>query len=827
MNLFPLPKALENVYDSDSLIYYNDDTFYYNKKVKKSLIDDIKNRELFILTGYYTPNIPYWKRSWEAPKKKNKPILHLLGRGKQTGKIKFKVENFLPYCYVNSEHGEYKTYLGNPVEKMYFECNPIVVGMYRKECEKKNLPQPYEADVLFIDRFLIDCGEFFKPKEVLDLNVGIFDIETNFPVDESIISFSINDGNSVYHNSIYRTSHGSLIKDLWKRLKEFDVITGWNVDFDASHTEKEIRKLTGDKGYRLHHDVGVIDLMEVTKRMWARQIKGSWSLDNTGYRIAGEKKVQIDKNPRELSEDELEKYNNRDVVLPKIIDDITGGLECFFSMAWMSHTRLENTDLVTKIDDIELLNVYHKAGVVLNSKPPYSQKPKGNKARYKAADPQAKHGVYDNIMAFDLKHAYPWASRAVNATAETIDSNGKYLAPNGVRFNDGESVFIDALEEIMDERAKAKKKMNEYKEKENDKLYKKYKSIDFALKTQAAAFSHGEFGYWRSRMKNYDVAEAITQTAKELIFHTMDILEFLGFPWVYEHTDSSYVICPKDRKYELIDLVNSITDDYCEERGYRVNAELEYEDFYPIGYIHSPARKVLVPEGIEIEDRDNWLVTGMNFMRSETPEVLADIEENLVMMALQRKSKNTMIDYLIKRIKNIDKLPQHELGLSKPLNKDVSKYGGTNSDGRTIPVPYHIKAYMRANKGYGFELEVGEKFMILPIITDSWKGVNKIRRNKVDMAFPLDGELPDCYKVDYEKYLESNLIGKIYSLFDMSKKELFNEIKCYIPNIEKGNEIIWKAKKEVARQKRIEKHKRELLKKAKKKEKKAKKNARK
>jgi len=819
MKLLKLPESLTTFYDDDSLVYYDDETFYYNHKVDEDLVSDIENKELFLITGYYTPTIPEWKKKYEAHKPENKPTLHLIGKGKKSGKVSVKVENFLPYCYIDDEFGEYKTYLKKPVEKIYFECNPTVVGMYRKACEEKNMQQPYEADVLFIDRFYIDCGEYFKPKEVPELNVGIFDIETNFPVDNSIISFSINDGSSVYHNSIHRVTHRELIQDLWDRLKTFDVITGWNVEFDTKHTENEVRKLIGDKSYRLHHDVGIIDMMMITRRMWAKEIKGSWSLDNAGYRIAGEKKVKIDKHPRELPPDELEKYNNRDVVLPKIIDDITGGLECFFTTAWMSHTRLENTDLVTKINDIELLNVYHKAGIVLNSKPPYSQKPTGTEAQYAAADPQAKPGIYDNIMSFDLKHAYPWASRAINATAETIDPKGKYVAPNGVRFNDGESVFINALEHIMDERSKAKKQMYYYLDKGNEKLYKKYKYIDFALKTQAAAFSHGEFGYWRSRMRNYDAAEAITQTAKGVIFHTMKILSFLGFPWVYEHTDSAYVICPKERKEELIDLVNSIVNEYCTEQGYKVPAELEYEDFYPVGYIHSPARKVLVPEGVDITNNDDWLVTGMNFMRSETPEVLADIEEHLVMMSLQKKPTSDLMKYLIDRVKTIDKYPDHELGLVKPYNKKISDYGKKKKDGTKGSIPYHIKAYIKAHEEYGLDLNVGEKFMILPIITKEWSGVNVVKRSKVEIAFPLDSELPDQYKIDYEKYLEANLFGKIYGLFNMTKKDLFIEIRKYIPNINEADEIVEKAKQEVARQKKIEKFKRERLKEIKKKEK--------
>lgn len=802
MKLEPLPKCLRSQFDDDSLIYEDDHEFYYNQGVSKELVNDIKNREFQVYTGYYTP------KAFNKPQAKSRdyaPTIYLIGRGRKSGKVKVKVQNYFPYCYINEKDGEYRTYLGSPVKKLIFKCNPRAIKEFRDERRKRKRDDPLEADVPFVRRFLCDTYPYFQPKDYIKPKIAIFDVETNFPINDDIISFSINSGEEVYHNNIYKEKNKEkLILDLYERLKEYDVVTGWNVSFDIDRLEEELKKLLGYT--KINHDVAIIDLLSTTKKMWARQIKGSWSLDNAGKQIAGEEKIDIDEYPRELSSEKLEKYNNQDVILPKKIDDIVGGIECHITLSWMAHCKLEDTEITTVLNDISMLRAYHHAGKVLPSKPSWGQKPDDDEPGYQAADPEARPGVYSNVVALDIKHAYPWAAQAVNATPETKDDNGKYQAPNGVRFNNGKSVFISTLDSLMEERAKAKANKKKYDEEGNDELFKKWKYIDFALKTQAAAFSHGEFGYWRSRMRDYRVAEAITQTTKNFIFYMMDKLEEVGFPWVYSHTDSIYVKCKKKDIDKLLKAVELIVDSYCEDKGYRKNAILEFEDFYYRVYIHSPARNVLIGKRKDIDNSDEWTnppnkVTGMNFMRSETPEALAEIEQELIKLALKKKSKSVLWKRLVELIRNLDKYDSTELGIIKPLNKPVSEYGRTLQDGSLGGVPYHIKALLKARDEYGYDVGVGEKFMIIPVITNKVSGSRVIRREKVEIAYSIKTGLLKDYDIDYENYVKANLIGKISQFFEIDEDLLMETIREYIPNIEKCKEIIELAEEEIRKKK--------------------------
>lgn len=1140
MILDKLPAPLSKDYDSNSLVYIDDDHFFYNESVDEALVEDLKNNEFQIYTGYYLPKVPKWKK-WLAKKKSTKPKLYLIGRGKRSGKQKVKVEEFLPYCYMYDENGDYKTYLGEQVEKIIFECNPRAIGDLRQEYEKKCPSKiPFEADIPFVRRFLCDTKGTFTPKEIIKPYVGIIDVETNFPINDKIISFAINDGKDIYFNSYKLSeSYEDLIMDLWERAKQFDIITNWNVEFDIDRIDEAYKEVTGEYD-TLKRYTGLFNLGRGTvKKLYGKEIRGSWSLANAGLQIAKTGKVDLDeRKPKDLPHDKLIEYNCVDVIVPEEINEVLGVLDCHVALSWLVQCKIEDTERTDIIDDISLLTTYHKEGIVLPSKPPYSQKPKGTDPSYAAAKPLAREGVYHGILKFDVEQAYPTAVVAVNSTPETKDPNGKLEAPNGVRFNTNNSVFIKALKNILNQKADTKAKRNEASKKygKEHPITKQLGYIYFAIKTQAAAFSHGEFGYWRSRMKDYDVAGAITSTAKEFIFYIMEQCDKFGTKWIYQHsvlgdtpilvkennnidiksikeiynsdisktyvwsdkgwtkikrairhkrdsdiyrtitrqgivdttdyhslldenaneitpkdikvgdrllhnkfnqvatnisidkdiawlygffmaegstnfydygvgrgkyqwkidnkdirklkkchnilnekfgfyskildtrkssnvwrlvpkknektkqpirdlyrlfrnkfydmdsmkkvpteilnsnsktmesfldgynsgdgthsikyknrhlcftgksktemlglvyileqlgydynlcdktnaktrnyydiwitskeknnnsgnhllkkdnavkkiykikcddkyvydletenhhfhagignmivhnTDSVFVNSPEEDKEDIIDILKKLGDNYCRRKGYTVNFNLDFEDYYPVGYIHTAARNVLVPDIKRIddypEDPDAWEVTGMNFMRSETPEELANIEIELIKRAMKGYSKDNLLKYLKKRIETLYEVDSTKLGIIKPLNKSINKYGGTRKDGGKCPIPYHIKALLRANEDYDFMVEEGEKFMIIPIITDEVKGVRKIRRQKIEIAYPIKSGLPSQYKIDFENYLSGNLIGKVYKLFDMKKSELMKEVRNCIPNIDIADEILEKA----------------------------------
>jgi hypothetical protein len=87
--------------------------------------------------------------------------------------------------------------------------------------------------------------------------------------------------------------------------------------------------------------------------------------------------------------------------------------------------------------------------------------------------------------------------------------------------------------------------------------------------------------------------------------------------------------------------------------------------------------------------------------------------------------------------------------------------------------------------------------MVLPILTNETTGIRKIKRVQNYMAFPISEGLPDQYDIDYELYLKSNLYGKINKLFDIPEDILEECVRDYIPNIDKANNIVKRAKNDI------------------------------
>jgi len=811
MTLLPLPQALENCFDKKSLIYESDSIIYYNTEFDKELLKDIIDHEFMIYNGTYRHN---YERDYTD--------LLFVGRGRNCGKKVFKVQNFYPYCWIESEEDTHKSFMGKPLERLIFYAEPKIVSKYRDNCLRTCKPVPYEADVTFVSRFLIDTYDFFKPKDYIEPKIGILDIETNFPVNSNIISFALNGyDNYFYYNSYFSEDNKyKLILDLYTQILQYDIITNWNVDFDIVETlkpkidflrdfmtlleerksilrEDYIREITiklqlisqegfelvisalteygfikEENGYiyllksidtDLEFVLSPLDLKDISKKMHGREIQGRWSLDNAGKILCGINKVEIEgkKYPREFSEDELFAYNTRDCVIPEIIDNYLGGTLCHIILAWSLQSIIRDTLVTAILNDIALLRAYHKEGVVLNSR---AYNVEEDDETYLAAEPDAIPGVYLDENELDLHAAYPSAVIAINSACETKDPNGKYIAPNGIRFNDKYSIFIKTLKELLIERDTVKTKMNTIPK--DDPEYKKYKSIDFALKTQVAAFSHGIFGWKSSRMRDLEVADAITATVRELLNFITIELGKLGYQWNYKHTDSIYFSAPKGKGKEISEILNKQISIYCDNKGYSIIPHLDYKGYHPKAYIHSAARNVLVDE------QGNWEPTGMNYDRSEYPTPLAEIEKNLIKLKLDFKSNEEIIQILKDMVLNLKNISTRELGIIKPLTKKISKYGKTK-DGILIGLPYHIKAIQLAEDEYGFTVKVGEKFQVIPIFTEEFEGVRVKRRKRVFMAYPLEEELPKPYKVDMENYLRSNLWGKICTIFgDIKAKDL-------------------------------------------------------
>jgi len=803
--LKPLPKGMQ--LSPYSELYYTHDAIYYDPRLPASLIDDLKSKAVMVYTGWYKFN-PSFKY----------PVIYLLGRSQHYGKFYLRIGGFRPYCYVPSSNGSYRSIFGDRLEKIELDRSPPEkIRFLRLQSIRQKKGQPYEADIPFVRRFLIDVNGLFKSQEPLDLHVLILDIETNYPVSDDIISYAANKlwKKELKCITLQDTNKWDLMIELLADILECDIITGWNIKFDINHITKPLetiafalkaamqnsyseqdlknhiaKYLTPEEARQIvdsliehkllaqkdncikpadniprflieelldpYKIAAIVDMKDLTKKMIGKELK-SWSLENAGRELVGIIKHLHTRHVRELSYDDLIAYNVIDTIIPEEIEAVYGPILYHIYLAWLLQCRIEDTEIHSVVNDIVMLNEYKRHNIILPSKNLTKQK-----SGYKAAEPFGLKGVYRDIIAIDLKAAYPSCVLALNASIETKDPKGDIVAANGLRFNRNKSVFVEALKRIMQAREQIKAKL---KAETDEARRRKLDIMQRALKTQAAAFSHGIFGYQYSRLFSEDIAEAITSTVRSILDNARRTLEKNGYKVIYAHTDSLYILGGKQEIDRVIELANKSVEEYVRARGYLYTPKFEFKDFYEKGYIHSPARNVMVREDGE------WVVTGMNLIRSDAPDFLQDLERKIIELYLEGHKKDEILAEVISILKHLDEKSPDYLGIPKPLKKKPEAYKVKSA---------HIKAVLNAIAEYGLDINVGEKFLMLP--------VKRLKNGEKGYIAFRYGEWPDGYEIDYLEYVRSVVLGKVAIMLDVNPKDLKKKFEEELKPVYVGDE---------------------------------------
>ena len=605
---YTLKKLNSPEFDKDSLIYIDDYTLGYNSGVRQSVIDDIKSNNIQIYDGTY-----------RYDEKTRRTTIYLFGRGKESGRITLKIENFYPYYW---EHSTVKDAIdkdGKPVEKIIVKSYPKRV----REIKEKKLMRgreedvPLEADIPFVERFRIDMYDFFKSKEIINPRVCILDVETNHPVNDDLISLSYSiDWGEIKHINIRNNKHfeEDMMK-FWAELRDINFIISYNKPYlskkkEQNFDEEKIKtfftkyhkyyqqvknafKIEGKKLFnydeliltlslRLKYfspseakriikllqladvikiednEVSLndyeldffgfifLDYLPIVKKMIRKDLP-NYKLETVCNFILGEGKAkEPDVWPRELDDEKLRIYNDQDVKLLIDLEEAIGAFEYHIFANWWNQINIFDTIELFRLNDYVLLRECHNWGIVLPSKI------RRKRRDYSAADPFAMPGFYRDILAYDVKSMYASIVIALNASPITKREDGEIVAANGIRFTRDKNVFVETLKTFLKQREEYKQLLRSSKH--GTKEWRRYNHIQLILKDQAASF-YGMYGYSSSRVKDEDIAEAITSTAREILGVIKESADKLGLEVVYMHSvtpDTPILI-----KYNnIIDIIN-------------------------------------------------------------------------------------------------------------------------------------------------------------------------------------------------------------------------------------------------------------------------------
>jgi DNA polymerase elongation subunit (family B) len=510
-------------------------------------------------------------------------------RGFDKGMPVNKKVPYAPYVFLeNNQPSEYKTLDGKNVFKYDFDCLNDArefVNNNKTVANRKVYGLTQFAYLYIFDNFKGEIN--YDPRMI---RVGTLDIECaadeGFPdiqkADKPITAITIRFrgksfvfGCGDFHTNdekIYYfkcRDEVELILEFIKcwRALEFDVVTGWNIEFfDIPYLVNRIKSVTSEalakklspwgilhekkvefkgKENQSYSPVGisVLDYYQLYRKFTFGN-QESYKLDYIAQIELGEKKIDYSEygSLLELYKNNYQKfieYNIYDCVLVDRLDDKLKFLEQVFALAYDAKVNYNDTMTTVRPWDIIIHNYLLEKNVVI----PPMENHVINETLVGGYVKEPQIGLSKWVVSFDLNSLYPHLIMQYNISTETfcdrmhpsdwhsIDAllNGEFdggdvkysYAANGCYYRKDKQGFLpELMEKMYNDRTKYKKLMIEAKQRfeksksfEDEKLVARYHNMQMAKKIQLNS-AYGALGNQYFRWFNFNHAEAITTSGQ-------------------------------------------------------------------------------------------------------------------------------------------------------------------------------------------------------------------------------------------------------------------------------------------------------------------------
>ena len=387
-----------------------------------------------------------------------------------------------------------------------------------------------------------------------------------------------------------------------------DVVTGWNTQiFDLPYLMVRIKRILGEdrvkdlSPWRIVNEKTITmngrehltaDIYGVSNldyydlyRKFTYSTQESYKLDYIAQQELGRKKLETgyETFKEHYTEDwqSFVEYNVIDVELVDALEDKMKLIELVITMAYDAKCNFTDIFSAVRTWDCILYNHLWNQNLIVQQKETHEGRTIAG-AYVKEPTP----GKYDWVVSFDAASLYPSIIMSLNISPETkigrlesypsvdsiiakrvdIQNDGYAHAANGVVFRKEKQGFLPALmEKMYDDRVtykkmmiEAKKRYEETKNKEDEKLIARYHNLQLAKKIQLNS-AYGALGNQYFRWFNFNHAEAIT-TSGQLSIRWIErkMNEFMNK--LLKTTDKDYVIASDtDSIYvEMIDVVHAV-----------------------------------------------------------------------------------------------------------------------------------------------------------------------------------------------------------------------------------------------------------------------------
>jgi len=373
----------------------------------------------------------------------------------------------------------------------------------------------------------------------------------------------------------------------WIAERDPDLLTAWNVDFDAPYVIERMNKI-GANPARLsplgdsyvHHWEGarmkgrsIYDLLGGYKNNSWGELR-SYSLDYVAGEELGASKIEHDEGYFEMFETNPEllvNYNAKDTRLTVGINEKAGVIE--FRDNLRKQVGVDFEDTVNNYQFVEMMvrrKLKERGEAAPTASPEDGEKYEGGFV----VDPY--EGVARNVMGIDVESLYPWTMYMLNASPDTKISEDRAKAegipyskaPNGVCFRlDRDGLFRVLVKDALELK-------EGFRTLKNDAPAGSVEEAIYEVKYQVSKTIvnsiYGVIGWDRFFLYDMETAEAVTLAGQAVLKDTAVFVD--------DHTEAEVIYGDTDSNY--ISFPNNWTQGSCVEAAREVCDRLEAE-VYP------------------------------------------------------------------------------------------------------------------------------------------------------------------------------------------------------------------------------------------------------
>ncbi len=704
------------------------------------------------------------------------------------GDLEIKVvKDFFPYFYEKSFQGNFKSYKGDSLQKM-FVSRP-------RDIMKQRSNEAWEADLLFPKRYIIDKIDKFDKCPIkyafIDIEVQSDELPNVQLAEKPVSCITVYNSFTKEYKSFYSPNYNSEYEMLesfieYLQKEKFDLWLSWHVGFDYNYLYNRVpdfaKKISpigktryGGEDISYPAGISIVDYLSWFKKVTLNK-EQQYTLDYIAEKHLGKGKEYSKVDFSKISE-EIRKRNIEDVKIMVELEKKFKLIPYYDEVRRLAKVEWEDLIWNSRTIDMLLLQEAKNQNVVLPMKPKDNEKEDFLGAYREAYGT----GAFYNIGKYDLSSAYPFAiinfcldpaniviidhpstseiinhlntQEIKNISESELDQAEKELTKgldiieiNKTVFRQNENALLPTVVKrmiILKNNIKSELKKYPLESPEYKDTKTKYDAIKSIVNS-----CYGVMGNRFFRLYDKRVASATTFIVRELLHYVKDNIEAKGYKVIYVDTDAVFI----DSKENLTDFLNDLIQKWAKIKYSKehVDIEFEYKGSYTKLLILAKCRYIGY---LKTEKGTKEEVKGVEAKRKDSTTFMKKFQRTLIDKILDKEPKKKIIQWIKNQVKEFEKAPIADIAFPCKLARKPEEYKN---------VPIFLKALQCTPN---FSKKVGNAFYYIYMQPFGYE--QKIINQRTIMTYDKNGN---------EKGFKNLTLNRLNKAIDVIDLDLRNPI---------------------------------------------------